>query len=139
MNPQSRPQIGLLIFGVVVFFVFGAQLIIPLVQHRGNVWTPVDLKVPIEGSEDRVDVYIHDTRLVDLLDGESLVLNIDSDEEALTTEDVTFRFNNYDRIRASKIPSIGFQSAMVMASLMVIAYVLTVCCRKREDGPKISS
>lgn len=136
MNPQSRPQIVLLIFGVVVFFVFGSQLVIPIVQHRGYVWTPM---TPIDESEDRVDVYIRDTRLVDLLDGESLVLNFDSEEVGLTTEDVTIRLNNYDRIRASKIPSIGFQSAMVMASLLVIAYVLTVCCRKREDEPKIGS
>lgn len=136
MNPQSRPQIGLLIFGIIVFFVFGSQLIIPLVQHRGFEWTPM---TPIAESEDRVDVYIRDTRLIDLLDGQSLVLNIDSEEEGLTTEDVTIRFNNYDRIMASKIPSIGFQSAMVMASVLVIAFALTVFCRKREDKPNNSS
>lgn len=136
MNPQSRPQIGLLIFGIIVFFVFGSQLIIPLVQHRGFEWTPM---TPIAESEDRVDVYIRDTRLIDLLDGQSLVLIINSEEEGLTTEDVTIRFNNYDRIRASKIPLIGFQSAMVMASVLVIAFALTVFCRKRENKPNNSS
>ncbi len=133
MNAQQNPNYGILIAGIIMLFVFGSQLAIVIFQPDDIWWTPASMKLSMEESDDRVDIYIKDKRLVDMLDNEELLLKTDAESVELKKADITFRLNNWDKVRASQLAKVGITSALVMASLMMIAYALVLMKRARTS------
>lgn len=131
MNAQQNPNYGILIAGIIMLFVFGSQLTIVIFQPDDIWWTPASMKLSMEESKDRVDIYIKDKPLEDILDNEKLILKTDAESVELKNADITFRLNNRDKVRASQLAKVGITSAVVMASLIMIAYSLVLMRKTR--------
>lgn len=124
MNAQQNPNFGILIAGIIILFVFGGHLLTVIFQPDDIWWTPIPMKLSVEDSTDRVEVFIKEKSLKDIFKNEKLLLQDDSKTVEITQADISFRFNNHDKMRASQLTKVGIISAMVMASLMLIAYAL---------------
>lgn len=122
MNPQQNPRNGALIAGIIMFFVFGAQCLTLALQSGEYWWTPESMLVSLEDSADRVDVYVKDERLAETVDGHKLWVETGDDLVAVTREDIGFRLNNWDSIRASQLPRFGILCALFMAGIMLVWY-----------------
>jgi hypothetical protein len=131
MNAQQNPNYGILIAGIIMLFVFGSQLAVVVFQSDDIWWTPASMKLTIEESKDRVDVFIKDKRLVDMLDNGELLVQDNSETVEINNADISFRFNNFDKVRASQLTKVGITSAAVMAGLMMIAYSLVLMRKTR--------
>ena len=134
MKTKQNPYNQFLIAGINILAVFGSHLATVIFQSDDIWWTPTSMKLSIEESKDRVDVFIKDQRLVDILDNGELLFQDNSETVEINNADVSFRFNNYDKVRASQLTKVGIISAAVMASLMMIAYALVLM--KKTRTPK---
>lgn len=131
MKAQQNPLNGILIVGVIMLFVFGGQLAGMILQPDNIWWTPESMKLSLEDSKDRVDVFIKDKRLVDILDNGVLRIQDNSETVEIQNADISFRFNNINKVRASQMTKVGIISAAVMAGLMMIAYSLVLMRKAR--------
>jgi hypothetical protein len=132
MNLQPKPRNGSLIAGIILFFVFGGQLLTMFIERDDIWWTPEAMLVSLNDSTDQVDVFVKNERLVDLLDGHKLWIEAGDDLVAVTKEDIGFRLNNWDRLRASKITSFSICSALFLAGIMLFIYGAIPLIRKKN-------
>lgn len=98
----------------------GILLLIPAMQlyrffHQSEDiwWTPAALMVPLDQGEDRVRIYARGAPLRALLEAGQIRMTVGSTTTVLTAGDVSLRLNNWDRIRAARIPLLLAYAAMV--------------------------
>lgn len=96
----------LLIFGGVFFLMSGLQLVRFSTQRADIWWTPMELRLPLAETKDRVEVYLRDIALLNHVEAGRLQLLTDTGVTPVRNSDVRLRFNNWDRIRAERIPSL---------------------------------
>ena len=104
MTPKTRSRIYLLVFGGAIFLLSALHLVTFLAQPSDIWWTPKTLSVPLAGASDRVEVYVHDTPLQKQIEAGGIQLVTDAGARAVAGPDVRLRFNNWDRVRAQKLP-----------------------------------
>ena len=73
---------------LTLFLVAAIPLFTELSRPRDIWWTPQTMLVPLAQSADRVQVYVRGKPLATVVD----------------PTDVAFRFNNWDRVRAERLP-----------------------------------
>jgi hypothetical protein len=99
----------LLVFGGVFFLMSAAQLVRLFQQPADIWWTPMAQGVPLVDSSSRVVVYIRDGALAEHLKAGRLLLQTEAGTAPIAESEVRMRFNNWDRVRAERSPSlIGF-------------------------------
>src|SRR5215510_11167903 len=67
-------------------------------------WTPRAMMIPLVESQDRVEIYVGDTHLLTLLETGQILVTTGSTTRVVTPSDVGLRLNNWDRVRAARIP-----------------------------------
>jgi predicted xylose isomerase-like sugar epimerase len=99
-------------------------------------WTPVLLMVPVTDAADRVEVYVRGKPLVALLKAGQLRVMDDASGSVLATSDVGFRFNNWDRVRAQRIPTLLGYAAMcgVTATLFLVIVTGRLAYRGEKEA-----
>jgi hypothetical protein len=110
-----------------VFLLISSARLYSFFHERPDIWwTPRGSQVPLAESHDRVAIYVAGTELDDLVAAGRLRLQRDSVASAVTPSDVNMRFNNWDRVRAQRIPAIlifgitaGAAAALLLAGLIV--------------------
>lgn len=112
--------------------LIGALLIIPaftisreLLRRSDIWWTPLALASSLPGSQDRVEVYAHGTSLRDLLAAQQLWLRVDTVSRPLTAQEIRFRFNNSDRLRARRLPLLLVDAASCGAGAVLLLLIAT--------------
>ena len=60
--------------------------------------------IPLVESQDRVEIYVGDTHLLTLLETGQILVTTGSTTRVVTPSDVGLRLNNWDRVRAARIP-----------------------------------
>ena len=96
----------LLIFGGV-FFLMSALQLVRLLNERADIWwTPKLLGLGLADASDRVEVYVRDVALLEHVKAGHLQLLTDTGPRPVTASDIRLRFNNWDRVRAERIPSL---------------------------------
>jgi len=112
--------------------LIGALLIIPaftisreLFRRSDIWWTPLALASSLPGSQDRVEVYAHGKPLRDLLATQQLWLRADTVSRPLTAQDIRFRFNNSDRLRAMRLPLLLVDAASCGAGAVLLLLIAT--------------
>lgn len=103
---MARLRTFMLIFGGVFFVMSALQLVRYFIQPAEIWWTPKALAVPLAEASDRVEVYVHDVSLPDHIKTGRLQLLSDTGAQPVRGADVRLRFNNWDRMRAERIPSL---------------------------------
>jgi hypothetical protein len=96
----------LLIFGGILLLTSAVQLARFFDQPADIWWTPKALGLPLADTSDRVEVYVRDVALGEHVKAARLQLLTDAGASTIAAPDIRLRFNNWDRIRAERIPSL---------------------------------
>jgi hypothetical protein len=109
-----------------------ALLLIPAValyselHKRSDIWwTPRTMLVPLSQSTDRVEVYVRGQPLSSRLEAGQLRIAGDTSAGVLSPGDVGFRFNNWDRIRAQRLPLVLVYAAVIGVVAVVFLLLVT--------------
>jgi hypothetical protein len=103
---MTRSRNLVLVLGGVFFLTSALQIVTYFIQPAEIWWTPKALAVPLAETSDRVEVYVQDVSLPDHIKAGRLQLLSDTGAQSVKGADVRLRFNNWDRIRAGRIPSL---------------------------------
>ena len=96
----------LLIFGGVFFLMSALQLVTFFNQPADIWWTPKALGLPLADTSDRVEVYVRGVAFQEHVKAGRVQLLTDTGTTPVTESDVRLRFNNWDRTKAQRIPSL---------------------------------
>lgn len=88
-------------------------------------WTPLDMASSLTGSQDRVEIYAHGRPLTELLAANQLWLRTDTESRPLTAQELRFRFNNADRLRARRLPLLLVDAASCGAGAVLLLLIAT--------------
>ena len=123
MPPRARMTLGAM---TVVFFLIPAVALYSELSKRSDIWwTPRPLAVPLSESADRVQLLVRAKPIGSLLDSGSLRVVDDGSTSALTASDIRFRFNNWDRVRAQRLPLLLFYAAFIGAGVLLFFLLVT--------------
>jgi hypothetical protein len=107
-------------------------LLIPAIALYGELsrrsdisWTPAAMALSLAESQDRVQVYARGEPLGALLDAGQLRIIDDKGSSALSARDISLRFNNWDRVRAARIPLVLMYGAACGAGLVLLLIIAT--------------
>jgi hypothetical protein len=110
----------------VVFFLIPAVALYSELSKRSDIWwTPQSLAVPLTESSDRVRVLVRAKPIGSLLDAGALHVVDEGTTSALTASDIKFRFNNWDRVRAQRLPLLLFYAAFIGAGVLLFFLLVT--------------
>lgn len=118
MPPRQRLLFSSLTF--VLFFMAAMPLYRELTRPKDVWWTPPTLLVPLADAQDRVQVYVR---------GEPVGAPLQSE--------IGLRFNNWDRVRAERLPMLLGSAAVSGAMVVLLILVATGRLAYRgETGPR---
>jgi len=118
---------------VVLFFIPALALYGELSKRADIWWTPHPLMIPLTQATDRVEVYVRGKPLPTLLEAGQLRVIGEASGSVLATSDVGVRFNNWDRIRAQRIPILIGYAAMCGATAVLFLLLVTGRLAYRGD------
>lgn len=104
MTPGNRSRIYLVVFGGMIFLLSALHLITFFAQPSDIWWTPKALSVPLADASDRVEVYVREASLQEQIGAGRVKVVTDEGATAVALPDVRLRFNNWDRVRAQRMP-----------------------------------
>ncbi|MGB8401093.1 hypothetical protein [Bradyrhizobium sp.] len=95
-----------------------------LVQHVGGTsdiwWTPLTMAPTIADARDRAEIYVGDRPLSEEVASGHLQRVTDSGTVAVRPADLRVRFNNWDRVRAARLPLIAFDAGLLGIGLALL-------------------
>ena len=118
---------------LVLFIVAAASLYGELSRRSDIWWTPYAMLVPLAESTDRVEIYARGKPLAPLLQTGQLRIAEDGASSTLAASDVGLRFNNWDRVRAQRLPLLLAYAAACGVTGCVFLLVLTGRLAYREE------
>jgi hypothetical protein len=124
----------LLVLGSV-FLLTSATQLYPFYNQRADIWwTPRAMSIPLEAAQHRVRVYVRGSELENLVARDRLLLQTDAGTRVVRREDVGLRFNNWDRVRAERIPAllVSALTAGAGGALLLVGLILTLVGRRSE-------
>jgi hypothetical protein len=129
MPAQSPVFRYLLLILPTTFLLISAARLYAFFQERDDIWwTPRAMSIPLEAAHDRVRVYLHGNEMDDLVAARRLLLQNDSGTSAVSRQDIGLRFNNWDRVRAERIPALLISAVTVgaAAGLLLSGLIITL-------------
>lgn len=103
---MDRSRTFLVLFGGI-FFLMSAQHIVRFLTQPADIWwTPKALGLPLAAVSDRVEVYVREVSLLEHVRAGRVQLLTDTGVTPVTESDTRMRLNNWDRVRAQRIPSV---------------------------------
>jgi hypothetical protein len=125
VTPRYRSRNYMLVFGGMIFLLSALHLISFFVQRSDIWWTPKTLSVPLADASDRVEIYVHDVPLEEQIGAGRIQLVTDAGPTSIAGPDVRLRFNNWDRVRAQKLPIlIGAAFCAGASSILLLLGIL---------------
>ena len=88
-------------------------------------WTPLPMALSLADSRDRVEIYARGRQLGTLLDQKQLWIGDQTDARTLGVDEIRLRFNNWDRVRAAKLPMLLLYAAACGAGMALLVLVAT--------------
>jgi hypothetical protein len=138
MPPRTRIFYSTL--ALVLLFTAAAPLYRELSQRNDVWWTPSALSVPLAESKDRVVVYVRGKPLADRIQAGELRLEENGAATTLAMGDVGLRFNNWDRVRASRVPlMLAYAAACGVAAFLVFLLLTGRLAYRAEREPSGAS
>ena len=105
-----------------IFFLMSALQIVRFFNQPADIWwTPKTLSVPLADASDRLEVFLRDVALLEHIKGGRVQLLTDTGAATVTEADMRLRFNNWDRIRAERIPALLGNGIVLGATGGVVA------------------
>ena len=123
---------------VTVFLIAAVPLYTELAQRSDIWWTPHAMLVPLTESTDRVEIYARGKPLAILLQAGRLRIAEGGGSGTLTTSDIGLRFNNWDRVRAERLPRLLMYAAGCGVTALMFLLVVTGRLVFREEKNRLS-
>ena len=120
-----RVRFLFLTMNVTLFFVAAVPLYRELSRPKDIWWTPRAMLVPLAESADRVEIYARGRPLTGLLQAGQIRITEDARTSELTPGEVSLRFNNWDRLRAERLPVLVASAAGCAIAAVMFLLVLT--------------
>ena len=102
MPPRTRILFSTM--SLTLFLTAAVPLFTELSRPKDIWWTPQSMLVPLAQSTERVQIYARGKPLANLIEAGQLQIAGEGGSSALSTSDVGLRFNNWDRVRAERLP-----------------------------------
>jgi hypothetical protein len=125
--------------------LIGALLLIPALtiyrefSRRSDIWwTPLAMASSLAESHDRVEIYVHGKPLSTLLAANQLCLRADTGARPLSEEQIRFRFNNWDRLRAQRLPLLLVDAASCGAGAVLLLLIATGRLTYRDEKAPVA-
>jgi hypothetical protein len=131
------PRIRFLFSAMMVsLFLVAAVPLFTEFSRRSDIWwTPQTMLVPLAESADRVEIFARGRPLATLLEAGQIRISADAGTSVLTPSEVGVRFNNWDRIRAERLPVLLASAAgCAVAALMFLVMVTGRLAYRGEKG-----
>jgi hypothetical protein len=110
----------------------GVLLLIPALalyrefSRRSDIWwTPPPMALSLSDSRDRVEIYVRGKPLGALLEARQLSVTDAGGASALGAQDIGLRFNNWDRVRATRLPMLLLYAATCGAGAVLLLLIAT--------------
>jgi hypothetical protein len=132
MPPRIRFFFSMM--SVMFFFMAAVPLYTELSRRSDIWWTPQTMLVPLAESTDRVEIYARGRPLAALLAGGHIRVAEDAGTSVLIPSEVGLRFNNWDRVRAQRVPVVLASGAGCGMALLM--FLLVVSGRLAYRGEK---
>ncbi|HKR08759.1 MAG TPA: hypothetical protein VJS39_06175 [Gemmatimonadaceae bacterium] len=129
-----RIRSNLVMMLLVLLLIPVLALVRELARRSDIWWTPKPLAVSLSESAKRVEVIVRGRSLRPLVDEGHISLTTDSAAPVVGAGDITFRFNNWDRVRAQKIPVLLVYALMIGVIGTLLVVVLTGKLAYRDDA-----
>lgn len=88
----------------VLFCIPAAALYRELSRRADIWWTPAPLALSLSDAKDRVEIYARGQPLGTLLEQHRVSITDGPESRVLTTQEIGLRVNNWDRVRARRLP-----------------------------------
>jgi hypothetical protein len=126
--------------------LIAALLLIPVLavyrelSQRSDIWwTPAPMALSLAESQDRVEIYARGKPLGTLLDHKQVWVNDQMGSGALGGQEIRLRFNNWDRVRAGRIPLLLAYGAACGAGAVLFLLVATDRLAYRGEKPTVAA
>src|SRR5213593_4834758 len=124
----------------VVFFCIAAVPVYRELSRPTDIWwTPRTMLVPLTASQDRVEIYARGKLLGTLLEAGQLRIAEDTGSSALAASEVGLRFNNWDRVRADRLPLLLGYAAVCGAMGVILLLIATGRLAYRGETERVRS
>ena len=110
---------------VTLFFVAAVPIYQELSRRSDIWWTPRTMLVPLAESTDRVEIYARGQPLAAVLGAGEVRVAEDARTSVLTPSEIGLRFNNWDRVRAERLPVLLVSAAGCGVAALMFLLVLT--------------
>lgn len=97
-------------------------------------WTPAAMALSLAQSRDRVEIYARGKPLGALLEAKQLWIGDKAASTPLDAGEIGMRFNNWDRVRAARIPLLLTYAAVCGGGVVVLLLVATGRLSYRGEG-----
>ena len=123
MPTRLRLFFSLLTAGLVL--IPAAALYGELSRRSDIWWTPPAMALSLTESQDRVEIYVRGKPLGALVNAGQLRITDDSGSSALRESEIGLRFNNWDRVRAARLPILLVYAATCGAGAVLLLVIAT--------------
>ncbi|HET9888360.1 MAG TPA: hypothetical protein VFR10_12715 [bacterium] len=110
---------------VTLFLVSALPLFRALTQRNDIWWTPQPMALPFAEAQDRVQIFIRDQPLSALIESGQLQMMQNGSSPVIAPGDVRLRLNNWDRLRAERMPVLLVQAAACGALALLFLILVT--------------
>jgi hypothetical protein len=106
---------------LTLFLVAAVPLYTELARRSDIWWTPRTMLIPLTESTDRVEIYALGQPLTALLQAGQIRTAEGGGMRVLRASEIGLRFNNWDRVRAERVPAlVASAAACGVAALMLL-------------------
>jgi hypothetical protein len=122
-----------------LFFLPGLTLYRELTRRPDIWWTPPSMALSLTASRDRVEIYAGGVRFDALLDAGRLWITDDTASRPLRADEIGLRFNNWDRVRAARLPTLLASAAACGAGAVLLLLIATGRLAYRGENAPVSA
>jgi hypothetical protein len=137
MTARHPTQWYLLVFGLVFLGTSGARLFSFLRERSDIWWTPPAMAVPLNESKDRVQVLVQGVELQEVMSTGRLRLVPPPFAATLAPIDFSVRFNNWDRVRAERLPGLLIAAATAGSAATLLLFWFVLWQQRRKDEGQV--
>jgi len=123
MPPRLRIFFSALI--AVLFCIPAVALYSELARRADMWWTPAPVALSLADSKDRVEIYARGQPLGTLVEQHRVSMMDGTESRALTAQEIGLRFNNWDRVRVTRLPLLLAYAAACGATAVLLVLVAT--------------
>ena len=102
-------------------------------------WTPPAMALSLTEGQDRVEIYIRGKPLGALLNAQELWIRDEGGSAALRAQEIGLRFNNWDRVRAGRLPVLLGYAAACGAGIVILFLIATGRLAYRGEDQEVAA